>query len=336
MVTIKDVAKKADVSPSTVSRVLSDSSAISKKTKKKVRKVMEEVGYTPNLSARYLATKQTKTILLVLKTASVEMRQNPFFTDVLISVSEVCKDKGYSTIMTTSIDEHALFTEVKNYIDSRIIDGIILLYSKQDKVTQYIKEKSFPFIVVGKSLNDNYPVMYVDNDNVLASEQITQYMIGLGHKSLLFISEQGDYEVNKDRVRGFKKTCEVYDINYGVVEGTLDRVTAKKVIDTNDISSYSGIITSDSMMNLVILSVLYDKDISVPNDIQTATFNDSFLSETACPSQTVVNIFPESLGKMAATNLIELLEDKNYPLYNVVIPTKIIERNSTKIIGESI
>lgn len=336
MVTIKDVAKKADVSPSTVSRVLSDSSAISKKTKKKVRKVMEEVGYTPNLSARYLATKQTKTILLVLKTASVEMRQNPFFTDVLISVSEVCKDKGYSTIMTTSIDEHALFTEVKNYIDSRIIDGIILLYSKQDKVTQYIKEKSFPFIVVGKSLNDNYPVMYIDNDNVLASEQITQYMIGLGHKSLLFISEQGDYEVNKDRVRGFKKTCEVYDINYGVVEGTLDRVTAKKIIDTNDISSYSGIITSDSMMNLVILSVLYDKDISVPNDIQTATFNDSFLSETACPSQTVVNIFPESLGKMAATNLIELLEDKNYPLYNVVIPTKIIERNSTKIIGESI
>lgn len=336
MITIKDVAKKADVSPSTVSRVLSDSSAISKKTKKKVRKVMEEVGYTPNLSARYLATKQTKTILLVLKTASVEMRQNPFFTDVLISVSEVCKDKGYSTIMTTSIDEHALFTEVKNYIDSRIIDGIILLYSKQDKVTQYIKEKSFPFIVVGKSLNDNYPVMYVDNDNVLASEQITQYMIGLGHKSLLFISEQGDYEVSKDRVRGFKKTCEVYDINYGVVEGTLDRITAKKIIDTNDISSYSGIITSDSMMNLVILSVLYDKDISVPNDIQTATFNDSFLSETACPSQTVVNIFPESLGKMAATNLIELLEDKNYPLYNVVIPTKIIERNSTKIIGESI
>lgn len=336
MVTIKDVAKKADVSPSTVSRVLSDSSAISKKTKKKVRKVMEEVGYTPNLSARYLATKQTKTILLVLKTASVEMRQNPFFTDVLISVSEVCKDKGYSTIMTTSIDEHALFTEVKNYIDSRIIDGIILLYSKQDKVTQYIKEKSFPFIVVGKSLNDNYPVMYVDNDNVLASEQITQYMIGLGHKSLLFISEQGDYEVSKDRVRGFKKTCEIYDINYGVVEGTLDRVTAKKIIDTNDISSYSGIITSDSMMNLVILSVLYDKDISVPNDIQTATFNDSFLSETACPSQTVVNIFPESLGKMAATNLIELLEDKKYPLYNVVIPTKIIERNSTKIIGESI
>lgn len=336
MVTIKDVAKKADVSPSTVSRVLSDSSEISKKTKKKVRKVMEEVGYTPNLSARYLATKQTKTILLVLKTASVEMRQNPFFTDVLISVSEVCKDKGYSTIMTTSIDEHALFTEVKNYIDSRIIDGIILLYSKQDKVTQYIKEKSFPFIVVGKSLNDNYPVMYVDNDNVLASEQITQYMIGLGHKSLLFISEQGDYEVSKDRVRGFKETCEVYDINYGVVEGTLDRVTAKKIIDTNDISSYSGIITSDSMMNLVILSVLYDKEISVPNDIQTATFNDSFLSETACPSQTVVNIFPESLGKMAATNLIELLEDKNYPLYNVVIPTKIIERNSTKIIGESI
>ncbi len=336
MVTIKDVAKKADVSPSTVSRVLSDSSAISKKTKKKVRKVMEEIGYTPNLSARYLATKQTKTILLVLKTASVEMRQNPFFTDVLISVSEVCKNKGYSTIMTTSIDEHALFTEVKNYIDSRIIDGIILLYSKQDKVTQYIKEKSFPFIVVGKSLNDNYPVMYVDNDNVLASEQITQYMIGLGHKSLLFISEQGDYEVSKDRVRGFKKTCEVYDINYGVVEGTLDRVTAKKIIDTNDISSYSGIITSDSMMNLVILSVLYDKDISVPNDIQTATFNDSFLSETACPSQTVVNIFPESLGKMAATNLIELLEDKNYPLYNVVIPTKIIERNSTKIIGENI
>lgn len=335
MVTIKDVAKKANVSPSTVSRVISNHSGISDDTKKKVQKVMDEIGYTPNLSARYLVTKQTKTILLVLKTASIEMRQNPFFTDVLISVSKVCKESGYSTITTTSIDEQALFKEVKSYVDSRMIDGVILLYSKQDKVTDYLKTKSFPFVVIGKALNDGYPVMYIDNDNVKASEQITEYMIRLGHHRLLFVCEQGDYEVSKDRERGFKNMCKQYDIPYDVIEGSLNLEQSRTLLKSIDLLSYSGLITSDSMMNLVVLNTLYEMDIQIPNDIQTATFNDSFLSETACPAQTVVDIYPESLGRMAASNLIGQLGDKHFPIYNVVIPTTIIERNSTKMIGES-
>ena len=333
MVTIKDVAKRASVSPSTVSRVISNHSGISSETKKKVQKVMDEIGYTPNLSARYLVTKQTKTILLVLKTASIEMRQNPFFTDVLISVSKVCKENGYSTITTTSIDEQALFKEVKNYIDSRMIDGVILLYSKQDKVTDYLKAKSFPFVVIGKALDDNYPVMYIDNDNVKASEQLTEYMVDLGHKNLLFIREQGDYEVSKDRELGFINVCRKHGIDYEVLEGTLELKEAQSILKEINIERFSGLITSDSMMNLLVLNILYQMKINVPETIQTATFNDSFLSETACPSQTVVNIYPESLGKIAATNLIELLSDKAFPIYNVIIPTIIIERNSTQMIG---
>lgn len=334
MVTIKDVAKKAGVSPSTVSRVISNHSGISNETKKKVQKVMDEIGYTPNLSARYLVTKQTKTILLVLKTASIEMRQNPFFTDVLISVSKVCKENGYSTITTTSIDERALFNEVKNYMDSRIIDGVILLYSKQDKVTDYLKAKAFPFVVIGKALDDGYPVMYIDNDNVKASEQLTEYMIGLGHKSLLFIREQGNYEVSKDRKLGFINMCRKHGIAYEVLDGTLKLDEAHALFKTINIEQFSGLITSDSMMNLLMLNVLYEMKVNVPDEIQTATFNDSFLSETACPSQTVVNIYPESLGKVAATNLIERLADKELPIYNVSIPTTIIERNSTQMMGD--
>ena len=144
MVTIKDVAKEANVAPSTVSRVISGHKSISDKTSKKVKAVMKQLGYQPNIAARTLVTQKSKTIGLILKSASKEMTQNPFFTDVLMGISIACKQREYSTIMTTSVEQADLLVEVENLIKSKSIDGFIMLYSKEnDSVTQLLKNINF-------------------------------------------------------------------------------------------------------------------------------------------------------------------------------------------------
>ncbi|MBW0765068.1 MULTISPECIES: LacI family DNA-binding transcriptional regulator [Mammaliicoccus] len=332
MVTIKDVAKEANVAPSTVSRVISGHKSISDKTSKKVKAVMKQLGYQPNIAARTLVTQKSKTIGLILKSASKEMTQNPFFTDVLMGISIACKQREYSTIMTTSIEQADLLVEVENLIKSKSIDGFIMLYSKKnDPVTQLLKKYQFPFVVVGKQLGER-EIIHIDNDNVEASQMITEFMIHKGHDHIAFIAEPDSYAVALDRVEGFKKACDKHSINqFEIYHANPNRDEILAIIkEMKETTTFpTAIITSDSMININLLSALYELNIRVPDEVMTATFNDSFINTFASPPQTVVNIYPEHLGEEAGIALIKLIENPNILRKNTVIPTEIIERKST-------
>lgn len=332
MVTIKDVAKEANVAPSTVSRVISGHKSISEKTSKKVKAVMKQLGYQPNIAARTLVTQKSKTIGLILKSASKEMTQNPFFTDVLMGISLACKQREYSTIMTTSVEQADLLIEVENLIKSKSIDGFIMLYSKEkDPVTQLLKKYQFPFVVVGKQLGER-EIIHIDNDNVEASQMITEFMIQKGHEHLAFIAEPDSYAVALDRIEGFKKACDKHDINqYEIYHANPNRDEILAIIkEMKESAAFpTAIITSDSMININLLSALYELNIRVPDEVMTATFNDSFINTFASPPQTVVNIYPEHLGEEAGIALIKLIENPNILRKNTIIPTDIIERKST-------
>lgn len=339
MITIKDVAKRANVAPSTVSRVISNHPAISQKTRDKVRQVMDEMGYIPNVSARRLVTQQSHTIGLLLKTASKDMTQNPFFTDVLMSISKVCKENHYSTVISTSMNEEELLMEVQQLVRSNAVDGFILLYSKSsDQVITYLQSIDFPFVILGKKLSSYSNEMYIDNDNVMAAYQLTDYMIRLGHDNIVFIAENSAYAVNEDRIQGYERACRTAGLPVKVFEGAAGTQEVRKIIA--EIIAMcpvpTAIIASDSMMNLNILSELYMQHIRVPNDIQTATFNDSYFNEAACPPQTVVNIHPESLGAEAGKSLIAYLNNPHMIKRSIIIPTSIIERESTKPLKERV
>ncbi|KAA1039654.1 LacI family transcriptional regulator [Macrococcus equipercicus] len=339
MITIKDVAKRADVAPSTVSRVISNHPAISEKTRDKVRRVMDEMGYMPNVSARRLVTKQSNTIGLLLKTASKEMTQNPFFTDVLMSISKVCKDNHYSTVVSTSMNEQELLSEVSELVNSNAVDGFILLYSKSnDPVVSYLQSINFPFVILGKKLSPLSNEIYIDNDNVMAAYQLTDYMINLGHKNIVFIAENSTYAVNEDRVLGYSRACQQAGLMPEVFEGAAGTEEVSGIIAEikTMLPRPTAIITSDSMMNLNVLSELYQQQLRIPDDIQTATFNDSYFNESACPPQTVVNIYPESLGAEAGSSLIEYLNHPEMIKRSIIIPTSIIERSSTKPLKERV
>lgn len=341
MVTIKDVAKAAGVSPSTVSRVVKDHQGISTDTKKKIRKIMEEMGYSPNIAARNLVTNRSFTIGLIIKSAVHEAVLNPFYTEVNFGVSEACRKEGFSTIMTSANDDENLFDEIKDMINSKQVDGFILLYSKEeDLITKYLTELGFPYVVIGKDISNSQDAIYVDNDNVYASQMITDYLLDKGYSDIMMITDNDIFAVAKDRIKGFSRALEKRGINPEgrVLKCNNDNDSVKSVL--KEIFSEGKpdvILTLDGVINARVTSLLYQEKYKIPEDVATATFNDSPLTELASPPQTTVDIFPEELGREAGREIISLVREPKQLKKNIIIPTSIIERQSTmrRIFDES-
>ena len=333
MVTIKDVAKAAGVSPSTVSRVVKDHQGIRADTKKRIRKIMDDMGYSPNIAARNLVTNRSFTIGLIIKSAIHETVLNPFFTEVNFGVSEACRKEGFSTLMTSANDDENLFDEIKDMINSRQVDGFILLYSKEnDPVAKYLTEIDFPYVVIGKNISNSQDAIYVDNDNVHASHMITDYLLDKGYSDIRMITDNDLFEVARDRIKGFSRALEKRGVSpegrvlkcrndVDSVKCVLEKIFSKGKPDV--------ILTLDGVINARIISQLYQEKYRIPEEVATATFNDSPLTELASPPQTTVDIFPGELGREAGKEIIDLVRGPDKLKKNIIIPTEVIERQST-------
>lgn len=332
LTTIKDIAKLANVSPSTVSRVISGNARISQNTQIKIQKIMAELDYQPNKAARTLVTQKSNTIGIIHKNGDFTTLQNPFIIDVLSGIFHVCKTNGYGTIATTATNPSDIMNEVKEMIFHHAVDGFILLYSKEnDDIINILEKQSIPYVVIGKPIHAKKTIS-VDNDNIKASAQLTRYLIELGHTEFMFIAEPDHYEVVKDRVKGHIDTLYDAHLKPQVVYFEMNRPSIlaylKKLKSQHRLPTI--ILTSDTMINHIVLSSLYELSIHIPEDIQTATFNDSYINTFASPPQTTVDIHPQSLGETAGKAMMQLLNHEQITQFNHIIQTDIITRSSTQ------
>ena len=202
-VTIKDVAKAAGVSPSTVTRVIQNKSTISDETKKRVRKAMKELNYHPNLNARSLVSSYTQVIGLVLPDDSDVFYQNPFFPSVLRGIAQVASENHYAIQIATGKDEKERLNAISQMVYGKRVDGLIFLYAQEnDPLVQLVVEEQFPFLILGKSLSPFIPL--VDNDNIQAGFDATEYFIKKGCSRIAFIGGTKKLFVTKDRLTGYE------------------------------------------------------------------------------------------------------------------------------------
>lgn len=335
-VTIRDVAKKALVSPSTVSRVIANNPNISLKTKNKVRKAMEELGFHPNRLARNLARRSTQTIGIVMKGSMKEFSYNPFFPQVIKGISECFHQEGYSISLTTGETEQEILEEVKTMVNGKAVDGMILLYSKkEDLVLPYLIEHDFPCVVIGKSLIQEGRVMYVDNNNVTASMDLTNYLIRSGHKNIAYIDESREFEVNNDRKQGYRiamtaEKLENYINFYKFMENTNQEAT--HIVDEiiSKVTVPTALIAANEETAARLNNTLRNKGYSVPDDFSIVCFNNSLISEISNPPITALETNVSQLGYESARCILDLLSNPTMLKKNIVVPTSIIERESIR------
>lgn len=333
-VTIKDVAKAANVSPSTVSRVIADSPRISEKTKRKVRKVMEELGYHPNFIARSLASQSTQVIGVVFPSSGNLAFQNPFFSEVLRGISEGAHEKHYGIQLTTGVTEEEIYQDVVKMVQGGQVDGIILLYSKiNDQVIDYLLEKDFPFVVVGKPYEYVEKITHVDNDNVGAAKETTEYLLQLGHKRIGFIGGNENLMVTVTRLEGYKQALQGANIpirkEYIIHEDFLVSGGKQAILKLLSLPEPpTALLVTDDLMALGVLQSLLLHGLEVPRDLSVVSFNNVLISRLANPPLTSVDIRILDLGMEAVKQLISKIENEREPVKRVIIPHQLVVRSS--------
>ncbi|WP_110926206.1 LacI family DNA-binding transcriptional regulator [Bacillus massiliglaciei] len=333
-ITIKDVAKKANVAPSTVSRVIHDSPSISERTKRKVRKVMQELGYHMNANARNLVTKSTKTIGIVMKNSAKESLRNPFFPEVIRGIGAFCHMEGYSLSLTTGESEEAIYEDVVKMVQGRRVDGMIVLYSKKDdKVVPYLLEQQFPFVLIGKPGTETGGITFIDNENVKAARDLTHFMIGLGHRKIAYFGGSLDYEVVSDRLRGYHEALEKSKIS--LPEGYVKLLSLNREEGIQALEELlvlpefpTAFVAVDILYAVILLGALTEKGIKVPEQVSVVCFNNSEIAELTSPPVTTMDVHTYQLGYEAAKCVCELILDPKIMEKSVRIPTKIIKRES--------
>jgi len=334
-VTIKDVAKLAGVSPSTVSRVISKNPKITPATSEKVFKYMKELGYYPNAIARSLASRKTGNIGVIMPTTSEDVLLNPFFPEALRGIANAASKAGYDLLLSTSAEKGEELKVVKNFIRGSKVDGIILMSSKvDDECIEYLRSFDLPFSLIGSPHTCSDSINHVDNDNYMAAYELTRYLSMTGRKNIAMIAGDEKLMVTQKRVEGYKKALEESNIvpNQGLLfMGSFDEKTGYKygsiIADLNP--RPDAVIITDDLVAFGAMRMFESLNVEIPKDMAVASFNNSILSRYSNTPITSVDVNAVKLGKESIKLLVEAMEN-GVRGSKIIVPYTIHKRTSTE------
>ena len=326
-VTIKDVAKAAGVSPSTVTRVIQNKSTISDETKKRVRKAMKELNYHPNLNARSLVSSYTQVIGLVLPDDSDVFYQNPFFPSVLRGIAQVASENHYAIQIATGKDEKERLNAISQMVYGKRVDGLIFLYAQEDDpLVNLVVEEQFPFLILGKSLSPFIPL--VDNDNVQAGFDATEYLIKKGCSRIAFIGGTKKLFVTQDRLKGYEQALQEHNLpldtnlTYFATEFLEDNGYRFSRLLFKHNPNIDAIITIDSLLAAGVCDYIAKHQLDVP----VLSF-DSVNPKLNLAAYVDINSL--ELGRVSFETILQIIDDaKNNKqiCYRQLIAHKIVEK----------
>lgn len=335
-VTIKDVAKKAGVSPSTVSRVLSNHPRISTETSKKVKLIMEQMGYHPNIMAKSLVSKTTNSICIMLPKSAEELFSNFFFMELIRGIVTQAGRLGYDVLISSGANEKEEVEGASRLLNGRRVDGVILLYSrKDDPVIDFLHDNGHNFVLIGRS--EQYSdILSVDNDNVQASYDATKHLISLGHERIGFVSGPPELIVSKDRLKGYLAALHDSGLESRqewIVEGEFLQESGYRAMSffMNLPDRPTAIVLIDDVVAFGVLRGLHELKYKVPEDLCLISFNNIPLTELSTPPLSSIDIGIYNLGYTASQVLIQSIQNSNDKTYQKrqVIPHRLIVRESS-------
>ena len=334
-VTIKDVAKLAGVSPSTVSRVCNNNPAISRETQDKVRRAMAELGYElPTTAAEPQTVPTVKSIAIVLPPSDREAYENTFYLKAIRGISQICNERSVASTVVTGSNDLELLRSIQTLHRSGRVDGFILLYSKQgDFVVEYLCEQGLLYVIVGKPSDLAGQTVCIDNDNLLAGREAADYLYDLGHRRIGYIGSKNDYLYAADRRSGYQLSLLLHQLpvkpEYCVeMEGvnSSGSDTLRLLLERED--RPTAFVVSDDMLALALERGCVQMGLKIPDDISIIAFNNSLYAQLASPQLTAVDINSFLLGQEAANQIINHVENPNLTTTKVIVPHRIIERDS--------
>ena len=335
-VTIKDIAKRAGVSPSTVSRVCNNHASISKETKERVQKIIDELGYEIPASQDEAPVQPIRSVGIVLPPSDRETYENSFYLKAIRGISQVCNQRHVATSIITGLDYEEILRSVQDLHQSDSIDGFIMLYSlSNDIVVDYLCEHGLMYVIIGKAGDLAYQTVCIDNDNLQASREATNYLYNLGHRRIGYIGSTHPYLYAADRRAGYQLGLFLNGLpvrsDYFI---EMESVNSHAAMDLKELLSKedrpTAFVVSDDLLALALERVCAQMGLSIPDDLSIIAFNNSLYAQLASPQLTVVDINSYQLGQEAANRILNHMETPDLPATKVIVPYRIVERSSCK------
>ena len=332
--TLKDVARRAGVSPATVSYVLSGKRTISEDTKRRVREAVEALDYVPDLAARGLSRRDSMLIGVVVPQTEPGDRlmfQNSFYSEVLGSIEYYARQRGYHILISATDANESYLTLAKQ----RNLDGIIVIGMYPDEFYQQMKKTQIPIVLIDSYCNDHY-YNNIRIDDAYGSYLATRYLLDCGPRDAAFFAGQlKENGVMKKRLAGYRQALEEFGVPYResfVFEGQIDYKSGVAMAASLARSSLgaTAVVAAADILAIGAVRGFYDAGLRVPEDMSIIGFDDLEISQYLAPGLTTIRQQISLKGQRAVELLLEHIADPSLSKQEEILPLKLIERGSVR------
>lgn len=332
MATIKDVAKLAGVSPSTVSRALSNKIFVEEETRQKVLQAVEALNYKPNLMAK--ALKDGKTQALAFFVPDIN---SLFYPMIMKSIEKYASEKGYALVLSNNNESIEQEKHNLNILKTRQVDGIICMsvLDEIDHLIQIQEEENLPVVLLNRYPDQD--VSCVSIDNYYGGYLMTKYLLDHGHTKIVGMFGKLNRQRFRDRLEGCRQAMlergiTNYDRYFIFDVDTIDQAYQQTLNLLKNEDRPTAIFASIDIMTVGIYSAVSQSGLTIPDDLSIVGFDNIFISQYMTPPLTTYNAPIEQIAKECVDTLIALIENKNSAHEKKFFKGNLIERNSVKSI----
>lgn len=329
--TIKDVAKMADVSISTVSRVINESKPVSPEAKKRVLHAIEVLDYKPNEVARSLVTKKSNLIGVIVS----DIGSN-YVAQILRGVEEIGRMYNYDIILSSSYGDGQIEVKFAKLLLQKQVEGIIVISDTlNNKLLYKLEESKKPYIVLNRfyNIDEHYSVGI---NNKKATYDMTKYLIEKGHKNIacLIVRKDFDRTEEKYKVEGYKKALgenslkeNIIELN-GIKENDIEN-EIENIVEKIKKEKLSALICSQDEIAIHVSNYLSDRGTNVPKDVSVTAYGGSYITTIHRPKLTAVKVPYYDIGAVAIRSILKEIKGES-DSENVMLPARILEGQSVK------
>ncbi len=330
--TIKDIAKLAKVSATTVSMALNHHPKISRKTRDRIVSIAEELHYYPNYVARSLVSRKSKTLGLIITSIL-----NPFYPELAKGIEDKAMESGYNVILCSTGYDPRLQKHFIDLLRSKGVDGIIFTSVEiNDPDIKPLLDDNFPFVLVNRRIRSNELEKMIDYavlDNFLGGYMAMQHLNKLGHRRVAIIAGSFAISTAMERTEGAKKAMRDNGLTLEpelVVECHFSKEKAYEA--TRELlareSPPTAIFAQNDYMALGVREAVFDAGLSIPEDVALVGFDNIAASALRGVELTTISQKKYEMGTMAVEILCKRIADSSAPVSQIILQPEIVVRKS--------
>lgn len=329
-ISIKDIARMAGVSHTTVSRALRDSPLISIEVRRRIQRLARELGYTPNAVAQSLQTRRTNTIGLVVTSIA-----DPFYAEVVRGIEEAARPAGFSVFLNASYNDPDHEIHVVETFHHRRVDGILVASSRVgSRYADQLERMHVPVVLVNSQAENDQEFLHsVAVDDHAGARLVGEHLLALGHRQIGYVGVSNRPRSNERRRAGLSEALaavsgsDLVVISLDSRKYDKDAALGRAALAHLRATRCTAVFCYNDMVAIGILLACREHGIKVPRDLSVVGFDDIEFTQYVTPPLTTVHQPKYQLGQLAMQMLLDVLDQQ--PVQNVVLQPKLQQREST-------